>query len=72
MNWKRINKDTPRDRHLLLIGTQIHHNSVNIKGEIVFSGYWDEIDGGWCSTGSTWEGPFYNVRLWANLPEIPK
>ncbi len=68
--WQSMDT-APRDRTILLLGTQDDHPDVNVKGEIVFSGYWDSIDEAWCSTGSTWLGPFYHPTLWQPLPATP-
>lgn len=70
MHWKKI-KSAPRDRHLLLFGTMRKHLMVGFSGPVIFSGYWDEIDGCWCCTGSTENGPFFDPTHWMPLPDAP-
>jgi Lar family restriction alleviation protein len=70
--WEPI-ETAPKDgRHILLFGTQDRMEGLHIQGQFAFSGYWDDIDGSWCSAGSTWVGPFYRPTHWQPLPAPPK
>lgn len=73
--WRPI-EEAPKDgaTQLLLFGEQEDRprDMVHMKGARVFSGYWDAIDEAWCSTGSTWAGPFYNPTHWRPLPDPPE
>lgn len=70
MGWQPI-ETAPRDKHLLLYGTQLPCEGINMAGPVHFTGYWDAIDEAWCSTGSTWTGPFYEPTHWMPLPRPP-
>jgi hypothetical protein len=69
--WRPIETAPMDGTHVLLFGRQDPHTEVNIVGPFVFSGYWDKIDGSWCSAGSTWTGPFYDATHWRPLPDPP-
>jgi hypothetical protein len=56
---------------VLLYGEQEPFEALNARGTFAFSGYWDPIDGSWCSSGSTWLGPFYTASHWMPLPKPP-
>ena len=71
-NWRPITNETPRDKRVLLFGQMKPMEGLRTNGPEVFSGYWDDIDGAWCGSGSTWVGPFYDVTHWQELPEAPK
>jgi hypothetical protein len=32
---------------------------------------WDPVDGAFCLTGGTWEGPFIKPKFWMPLPDQP-
>lgn len=70
--WQPIETAPKGGDHILLSGTQEPHAGIHFHGPVVFSGYWDRVDGSWCSTGSTWTGPFYQATHWMPLPEPPK
>lgn len=70
LEWLPI-ESAPKDRHVLLCGTQEPFNGLDMTGVLVFSGYWDACDQAWCSTGSLWNGPFYTPTHWMPLPEPP-
>lgn len=71
--WQPI-ETAPKHLDLLLFGEQ-KPGSVNCgvfyADPMIFVGYWDEIDGAWCATGTTWLGPFFNATHWMHLPEKP-
>lgn len=69
--WELI-ETAPRDKMVLLFGEQKPHEFVNFSEPLVFSGYWDVIDEAWCSTASSWSGPFYKPTHWMPLPEAPE
>jgi len=69
--WRTIDS-APRDgTHILMHGEQNYHEGVRFGGAVTVSGYWDAIDEAWCSTGSTWTGPFYAPTHWQPLPPPP-
>ena len=68
--WQPI-ESAPRDAHILLYGPMEPHDQLGSRGPMIFSGYWDVIDSAWCSTGSTWTGPFYTPTHWMPLPAEP-
>jgi hypothetical protein len=72
VEWKRLGKRIPSGR-LLLYGKTSHANpsGVSIKKEVIFTGYYDEIDRSWCADGSHWDGPFFDVTHYAEIPEGP-
>ena len=69
--WQPIETASKCDT-LLLFGTMLPHHELSIAGAFIFTGYWDEIDSSWCSTGSTWTGPFFKATHWMPLPAAPK
>lgn len=74
-DWTRITRDTPapKDRRLLLFGKTVEGSRmVRQIVPIVFTGYWDVGDEAWCSTGSHWDGPFWDVTHFKEIPEGPK
>lgn len=69
--WQPI-ETVPKDgTYIMLYGTQEPHEMISLQGRHVFSGYWDRIDQYFCSTGSTWAGPFYECTHWMPLPPPP-
>lgn len=69
--WKPI-KTAPKDKHILLFGGQKPpFNGVHYYDPLVFSGYWDSIDGAWCAHGTTFNGPFFHATHWMPLPDAP-
>lgn len=69
--WRPI-ETAPRNRSVLLFGKMRPHEMFGSTEKLmVFSGYWDEIDTAWCSTGSTWTGPFFEPTHWMPLPLPP-
>lgn len=71
MEWQPI-ETAPRDgTQVLLFGKQDPHEMVNFTGPLIFSGYHDVVDDAWCSTGTTWQGPFYTATHWMPLPPPP-
>jgi len=73
--WRPI-ETAPKDggAHILLYGscTQQTQDLQLPKLPIAFSGYWDTLDEAWCSTASTWLGPFFDPTHWMPLPEPPE
>jgi hypothetical protein len=70
-DWQTIDS-APKDRGILLYGTQAYPMpELNLKGPLVFSGYWDSIDEAWCASGSTWAGPFFDCTHWMEQPKPP-
>lgn len=69
--WQPI-ETAPKDRHVLLFGKQNPMSVLRTDGSLVFTGYWDAMDDAWCSSGSTWEGPFYEPTHWMPLPVPPQ
>lgn len=70
-DWQPI-ETAPRDKHVLLYGTMRENSQIGCSGPIVFTGYWGEIDGAWCSTGTTFGGPFFDPTHWQPLPAPPQ
>lgn len=71
--WRPI-ASAPKDgASLLLYGrqTQPHPDVDHGPKSFVFTGYWDPIDDGWCSSSSTWQGPFFEPTHWMPLPAPP-
>ena len=72
MDWQPIDT-APQYRSILLFGRQCDGDApVRHTSPVVFSGYWDDVDGAWCAHGSSWEGPFFKVTHWMPLPDPPK
>jgi hypothetical protein len=70
-DWNPI-ETAPKDRSLLLFGEMKPFDGlIGLDGPIIFTGYWDSIDEAWCSSGSTWLGPFYRPTHWQPLPARP-
>lgn len=72
-DWQPI-ETAPKNKHVLLFGAQREpfNCGVHYYDPLVFSGYWDDIDGAWCSSGSTAGGPFFHATHWMPLPPPPK
>lgn len=70
--WQPIESAPQDGRQVLLFGTQNEFADIAMKGAFVFTGYWDRFDESWCSTATTWRGPFYHPTHWQPLPEPPK
>lgn len=68
--WRPI-KTAPKDRVVLLFGSQRPCELIRADGKFVFSGYWDHLDAAWCATGTTYCGPFYKPTHWQPLPAPP-
>ena len=69
--WVDIDS-APKDRRILLFGHLQPFEGLRVRGSEIFTGYWDDIDGAWCGSGSTWIGPFYVPTHWQELPNPPK
>ncbi len=70
--WQPI-ATAPKDKRLLLYGTLLQpFEGLRVYGPEAFSGYWDDLDGAWCGSGSIWTGPFYTATHWMPLPEPPQ
>ena len=72
--WQPI-EEAQKDGPVLLFGRQSYPAEgcgVRYDGELVFSGYWDSIDEDWCSTGSSWTGPFFEPTHYRPLPPPPE
>jgi hypothetical protein len=70
--WKTI-ETCPTNRSVLLYGTMLPFEGISSEGKpLVFTGYWDSIDEQWCTTGSTWTGPFFEPTHWTEIPAPPQ
>lgn len=72
MEWQSIDT-APKDKNILLFGAQREPFNCGIRyvDPLIFSGYWDTIDGAWCAHGTTYHGPFFHATHWMPLPEEP-
>jgi hypothetical protein len=70
--WHTIETAPMDGTHILLFGRQRPHDMLRPTGPVVFSGYWNFFDEAWCSTASTWTGPFYDASYWMPLPVPPR
>lgn len=68
--WQGM-RTAPKDRHVLLYARIQAFDGLTVKEPLVVSGYWDAIDGAWCSTTATWTGPFLKPSKWMPLPDPP-
>ena len=70
--WRPI-EEAPKDGTSVLLYAECSHQVelLSFKEPIVLTGYWDEIDQAWCSTTSTWEGPFFEPTHFQPLPAPP-
>ena len=70
--WQPI-ETAPKDQSVLLYGKSddTFTSEVSFPHPVVFSGYWCSLDGAWCTTGSSWVGPFMKPTHWQPLPEPP-
>lgn len=68
--WSPANT-APKDRPVLLYGKLTQATPERPQGAIRVVGYWDEIDGAWALTSTTWAGPFFKPTHWAELPAVP-
>lgn len=72
MEWRPI-ESAPKDgTGVLLYGMPSEHAGVSWQKATVLSGYYDKLDGAWCSTTSAWDGPFVKPTHWMPLPPAPK
>lgn len=74
--WQPI-ETAPRDDVVLLFGRLDPLRLQGVKYgslETPFraAGYWGDIDGAWCTVGSTWEGPWMLPTHWMPLPPPPR
>lgn len=72
--WQPIST-APKDKVVLLYGKIDPNTEFELliwKEPSVFSGYWDNIDEAWTTSGSTWEGPFMVATHWMPLPPKPE
>lgn len=68
--WQTM-ESAPTDRAILLYGTMRPFDEIKSEGPLVFTGYWDSMDEQWCTTGSTWTGPFFDPTHWRPIPDPP-
>lgn len=71
VGWRTMDS-APKDGERVLVWGQPENT-----GELTFhragahTAYWDEIDGAFCLSGSTWQGPFVHPTHWMPLPAAP-
>lgn len=70
--WQPI-ETAPKDgTHLLLWARPAPNEMLGFSSNVAITGYFDQMDGAWCSTCATWTGPFLiDVEHWMPLPEAP-
>lgn len=73
--WRPI-ESAPRDAYVLLWGILDPHPDqrelyANLDRPQRAGGYWCDIDGAWCVSGSTWVGPWIKPTHWMPLPPPP-
>jgi len=69
--WQPI-ETAPKDTPLLLFGLPDSSDYVTWVELTIISGYWDTVEGAWCSTTADWTGPFINATHWMSLPDPPR
>ena len=70
--WQPI-ATAPRDGTTILVyGQPTSTEMVRFKRPGIHSAAWDTIDGAFCLTGGTWEGPFIEPTHWLPLPSAPE
>lgn len=70
--WNPIST-APKDRLIILFGPLIGQavTEEHPKGTIRAIGYWDDIDGAWCLSTTSWVGPFIDATHWLPCPDRP-
>lgn len=71
--WQPI-ETAPKGPAILLFGRidpENPHDALIWDKPCVFSGYWSQLDDAWCTSGSTWTGPFMCASHWMPLPSPP-
>lgn len=61
----------PHDRKILAWGRPSDTDLVRFQSAGWHTAIWDEIDGAFCLTGGSWEGPFIDPEFWTEIPENP-
>lgn len=62
----------PKDGSTILAyGKPTDIDGLRFDREGWHTAYWDSIDGSFCLTGATWQGPFINPSHWAPVPPPP-
>jgi hypothetical protein len=69
--WRPI-ETAPKDgTHILLRVKPFKFEGGEFTGDVTQTGYWDSVDGAWCTTTSAWTGPFVKPYAWQPLPAPP-
>jgi hypothetical protein len=68
--WKPI-KGAPKGTPILVYGKPTDVEGLKFQSSGVFTAYWDSVDGSFCLSGATWEGPFIKPTHWMPLPTAP-
>ena len=70
--WRPIS-EAPRDgTQLLLFAAVPEVEGLSFDGPIRLTGYWDSLDEAWCSTLSTFHGPFVKPTHFMPLAAPPE
>lgn len=76
--WKPI-ETAPKDRVILLWGAIVPHKDdrelyhyAALVEPTLHVGHWDAVDGEWCSSVSTYKGPWIAPLAWQPAPDIPE
>lgn len=70
--WQPIETAPKGEGVLLLFGIIDPCEMLNWHKPVQFVGYWDHIDGAWCTMATTFNGPFAQPTHWQPLPPPPE
>lgn len=74
VEWRSMDS-APLDEVILLFGQlcgQAYDEQMHPSQPVRACGYWDEIDGAWALTDTTWAGPFIEPTHWRPLGPTPE
>lgn len=71
MTKVHLGKTAPKGCTILVWGKPKNTKMVRYERAGWHTAAWDHVDGAFCLTGGTYEGPFIKPKFWMALPVAP-